>query len=158
MSLETFKKKEWLNDTTIQRRYVDCEQRDPSAYLTNRQNASNFPFIHQAIKREAQRITRGASSLTSKTKSAKIIARARQKSAMSRKVILTEIIDSVERLTRDETVLLFNFMFDGLDKRLLYFMAVYLTSKKYIDFITLLFRVFITLTVTSSFTYFFFYV
>ena len=62
----------------------------------------------------------------------------RQKSAAQRKVILTEILRAVDQLSNDELILLFNFLFDDLDKRLLYFISVYLTSKKYIDFITLL--------------------
>ena len=62
----------------------------------------------------------------------------RQKSAAQRKVILTKILRAVDQLSNDELILLFNFLFDDLDKRLLYFISVYLTSKKYIDFITLL--------------------
>ena len=137
----TRQKKNWLQDSTIQRRYADCE-RDPSAYLTNRRDVASFPFIYQTIKREALRITKSAAMnsrpATMASKSAKVIAKSRQRSARERKAVLGEIFDAIDLLSSDETVLLFNFMFDGLDKRLLYFMAVYLTSKKYIDFISLL--------------------
>ena len=62
----------------------------------------------------------------------------RKKSAKQRKHLLLDILAVINKLTNTKKTLLIQFMAQNFDKRLLYFTSVYLTSKKYIDFITLL--------------------
>ena len=57
----------WLQDAVVQRRYNECN-REPSAYLSNKENITQFPFMERQINREALRITRmGDRKSTSKS-------------------------------------------------------------------------------------------
>ena len=64
---ESRQKTLWLQDAVIQRRYNDCN-REPSAYLSNKEAITQFPFMERQINREALRITRmGDRKSTSKS-------------------------------------------------------------------------------------------
>ena len=64
---ESRQKTLWLQDAVIQRRYNDCN-REPSAYLSNKEAITRFPFMERQINREALRITRmGDRKSTSKS-------------------------------------------------------------------------------------------
>jgi len=120
----------WLQDAVIQRRYNECN-REPSAYLSNKEDTAQFPFMERQINREALRITRmGDRKSTSKS--------VRKKSAKQRKHLLLDILATINELSNTKKTLLIQYLAENFDKRLLYFTSVYLTSKKYIDFITLL--------------------
>ena len=67
MPYESRQKTLWLQDAVIQRRYNDCN-REPSAYLSNKEAITQFPFMERQINREALRITRmGDRKSTSKS-------------------------------------------------------------------------------------------
>ena len=137
----TRQKSVWLQNPIVQRRYPD-PTREKSAYLSDKSDAHYFPFITKNIALEARKITRKEEH--------RVSTRSRKKSAKQRNQLLQSVLQSTDSLNNSKKVTLFNLLADDIDDRLLYFISVYLTSKKVFYQLTWLGRVSAILSSHSS--------